>query len=409
MSTEAGYRKYDAVVLGGGPAGATAGLMLARAGWRVAIVERSNFPRRKVCGDFISATTLMLLDHLGIGQRLRELAGPEVRRVGLFERDRVLTAPMPQASGAHWGRALGREHLDHLLLSAAGNAGAGLWQPWNADGLQRQRTGWLCSINDRTRRLELFAPILIVASGSWGLGPGGHRAGPHRDTDLLAFKAYYRDCDLPSDLMPLLVFPGGYGGMVHSDGGRISLSCCIQRSVLHNRRTRQQRAAEAVLEHIGRSCEGVGRMLSRAVLDGTWLAVGPIRPGIRNQYSDGVFYVGNTAGEAHPIIAEGISMAIQSAWLLCRGLIACKTDLTSRRHLADTGRDYAAKWSQAFAFRIHAAALFAAFAVHPGARALVRPLVKEYPGLLTFGAYLSGKSRHCEKANDAYTRLLPFV
>src|SRR5688500_17861156 len=65
MALKAEHRKYDVVVLGGGPAGATAGLMLAKAGWRVAIVERSSFPRRKVCGDFISATTLMLLDDLG--------------------------------------------------------------------------------------------------------------------------------------------------------------------------------------------------------------------------------------------------------------------------------------------------------------------------------------------------------
>src|SRR5438034_7373326 len=38
---------YDAIVLGGGPGGATAGLLLARAGWRVAIIEKARFPRRK--------------------------------------------------------------------------------------------------------------------------------------------------------------------------------------------------------------------------------------------------------------------------------------------------------------------------------------------------------------------------
>jgi menaquinone-9 beta-reductase len=305
---------------------------------------------------------------------------------------------------------LGREHLDHLLLSAAGAAGARLWQPWNADNLQRQRNGWLCSIKDGTRRLELFAPILIVATGSWGRRLMAEECtGPHRDCDLLAFKAYYRNCDLPSDLMPLLVFPGGYGGMVHSDGARVSLSCCIQRGVLHSCRTRPQRAAAAVLEHIGKSCAGVGAVLSHAALDGTWLAAGPVRPGIRNRYSDGIFFVGNIAGEAHPIIAEGISMAIQSAWLLCRRLIACSGDVTARHHLEDIGRDYGAKWSQAFAFRIHAAGLFAAFAVHARARAFVWPVVKGYPGLLTFGAYLAGKSRHCEKADGAHARRLPLV
>src|SRR5262245_17700806 len=70
---------YEALVLGGGPAGATAALLLARAGWHVAIVEKSTFPRRKVCGEFISATTLPLLRALGIADSYLALAGPEVR------------------------------------------------------------------------------------------------------------------------------------------------------------------------------------------------------------------------------------------------------------------------------------------------------------------------------------------
>ena len=52
---------FDAIVLGGGPGGATAGLLLARAGWSVAVIEKALFPRRKVCGEYISATNLPLL------------------------------------------------------------------------------------------------------------------------------------------------------------------------------------------------------------------------------------------------------------------------------------------------------------------------------------------------------------
>jgi heterodisulfide reductase subunit A-like polyferredoxin len=58
---------FDAVIVGAGPAGSSAAILLARAGWSVALVEKQRFPRRKVCGECIAASNLSLLDALGIG------------------------------------------------------------------------------------------------------------------------------------------------------------------------------------------------------------------------------------------------------------------------------------------------------------------------------------------------------
>src|SRR5260370_41391518 len=66
----------DALIIGGGPAGSTAALLLAKAGWSVGLVEKSRFPRRKVCGEFLSATNLPLLRHLGVADSFRKWAGP---------------------------------------------------------------------------------------------------------------------------------------------------------------------------------------------------------------------------------------------------------------------------------------------------------------------------------------------
>ena len=387
---------YDALIIGGGPAGATLALLLARGGWSVAVMEKKGFPRRKVCGEFISATSLPLLRELGVGEAFLECAGPEVRRVGLFARDTVLAADMPHPSdsSARWGRALGREHLDLLLLAAAERAGADVWQPWTATELQRTSEGYACAIAAKDGSRSLTARVAILAHGSWEHSALLKRdVNAHGPSDLLAFKAHFRDCDLPADLMPLLVFPGGYGGMVQSDGGRVSLSCCIRRDELQRCRQRlSAHAGDAVLRHIQSSCLGVHEALKRSSLDGAWLSAGPINTGIRKCYANGIFFVGNIAGEAHPIVAEGISMAMQSARLLARHLIARQDEVVALCALSEIGVAYGRDWKASFAPRVRAAATFAHLTMRPGIAALYLPILKQFPGILTLAANLSGKA-----------------
>ena len=86
---------FDAIVVGGGPAGATTALLLARAGWYVALIEKNTFLRRKVCGEFISATNLPLLKELGIADYYFTHGGPPIEQVGLFSANTIITSPMP--------------------------------------------------------------------------------------------------------------------------------------------------------------------------------------------------------------------------------------------------------------------------------------------------------------------------
>lgn len=382
---------YDALIIGGGPAGATAGLLLAEAGWSVAIVEKKTFPRRKVCGEFISATSLPLLQKLGLADFYLGHGGPEVRRVGLFAKEKKLTSAMPALN--HWGRALGREHLDSMLLEKATRAGATIWQPWQMQSLQRESTLFTGTIATKHEIKQISARIVIMAQGSWEHSLLPSISYPHKSSDLLAFKSHFRDADLASDLMPLLAFPGGYGGLVHSDGGRITLSCCVRRDALQAARLAHPglQAGEAILQHISNTCLGVREALANAVREGSWLSAGPIRPGIRKRYAEGIFYVGNIAGEAHPVVAEGISMAMQSAWLMSRLLLQPQNIFLSGQQVDETGLAYTKEWNKHFANRIHVAALFAQLAMRRSVVSLVLPLLELFPSILTFGAKLSGK------------------
>lgn len=380
---------YDALIIGAGPAGATIARLLTQAGWSVAIVEKHAFPRRKVCGEFISATSLPLLYQLGIADFYLSKAGPEIRRVGLYAKNTILSSAMPSVKHptSHWGRALGREHLDTALLDLAVKSGATLWQPAEVTHLDQRHDLSTCTINKQGATEQITTRRIIMANGSWERNQLLPPAAPHQPSDLLAFKAHFTDSHLAPDLMPLLAFPGGYGGMVTTDSGRVTLSCCIRRETLQKARQIYSglSAGEATLQHICDTSLGVKQVLLNAKREGQWLAVGPIRPGIRQQYADGRFYVGNIAAEAHPIVAEGISMAMQSSWLLSQALLM-------HRSQHDAAQYYRQQWKQFFSKRIHAAALFSTLAMRPWLVTGILPLLRSFPRLLTIGAKISGKS-----------------
>jgi len=393
---------FDVMIVGAGPAGSTAAIMLAQAGWRVAVIEKQNFPRRKVCGECIAPSNLPLLDAMGIGEAVRLLAGPPLRCIALMVGDQTIHADFPRYEGLHsWGVALGREYLDTLLLDQAKKLGVSVFQPWTATKLQGDWHGHRCRVKKIHSHdtMVLAAPILIDAHGSWEQSKisDGEQARRVREDDLLAFKANFTQGGLDTGVLPVFAFPGGYGGMVVGDHATTTLAFCIRRDRL-TRCRRSSRAgmlaAEAALNHVAGSCLGVHAMLKGAQRNGTWLAAGPLRPGIHmGRQAPGVFVVGNAAGEAHPIIGEGMSMAFQSAALLASMLAPHFAKRNDATFLHTLQRDYARAWRAHFVSRIRLAAVFAQVAMRPEWVGWILPLLKRYPQLLTQAARWSDKVR----------------
>ncbi len=416
---------FDAIIIGAGPAGTTAAIRLASAGWSVAIVEKREFPRRKVCGECIAASNLPLLDALGIGEEFDALAGPDLERVGLLVGQRNIIASLPPMTDTRhrWGRALGREHLDTLLLARAATLGVQVFQPWSVKQYTVDGELYHCTLSRTGEEdVELRAPLLIQAHGSWesapryGMQANAARKPPHRDGDLLAFKSSWLDAGIEPGLLPVLAFPGGYGGMVLGDHGMTTLAFCIRRDALQKARAIHagSSAAEAAFAHVRDRCTGVGDALDGAEMTGSWLAVGPLRPGVRKPWiGGGQFAIGNAAGEAHPILGEGMSMAIQSAWLLSDCLIAHRAQASEPGQWKDwssLGPACARAWRTNFAPRLRFAAVCAHLAMRPQAAAPLLPLLQRWPGLLTRGARIAGKVRQTAvpatlAANCSFTEL----
>src|SRR3954468_18275889 len=112
---------YDVIVIGAGPAGSAAAHYTSRAGLRVLVVDRDDFPRAKTCGDALTPRAVRAVLRMGArppGEATRAL------RLVHDPSGREWRTPLLAASGILHGVVVPRAVLDALLLQRARAAGA---------------------------------------------------------------------------------------------------------------------------------------------------------------------------------------------------------------------------------------------------------------------------------------------
>src|ERR671926_546520 len=85
---------FDAIIVGGGPAGSSGAIHLAARGARVLLAERERFPREKLCGEFISPECLAHFRRLGVLESMESAGGAEVSETVFYAPSgRALSVP----------------------------------------------------------------------------------------------------------------------------------------------------------------------------------------------------------------------------------------------------------------------------------------------------------------------------
>jgi 2-polyprenyl-6-methoxyphenol hydroxylase-like FAD-dependent oxidoreductase len=182
--------------------------------------------------------------------------------------------------------------------------------------------------------------------------------------------------------------------MVEADGGRVTLACCVRRDVLRQRRRTAPGAAVGVIieQYLRDSCQAVRAALRHAQRESPWQSAGPLRPGFHEAPSSDLVRIGNAAVEAHPLIGEGICMALQSAAHLAH-LLGAPPRALDRGYIREVQRAHVKICRADFSARVRVARIYAAIAMRPSLSAQAGLLLHSWPGLLTLAAQLAGKAR----------------
>lgn len=151
------------IIVGGGPAGATTALVLARRGLSTIVLEAEKGPGFKV-GECLPPNANPILEHLGIKDKLYDyhLASHGNRAVWgsekPFERDFLFG---PHGAGWH----LDRRKFEETLADSAREAGADWRYGWQLTGFFKQKSGWQLTVRNSSGEAELEADFVVDASG----------------------------------------------------------------------------------------------------------------------------------------------------------------------------------------------------------------------------------------------------
>jgi flavin-dependent dehydrogenase len=301
----------DVLIAGAGPAGSVAALILARAGVRVRVLDRSTFPRPKLCGDTLNPGAVAILRRLQAADGVDRIAWPV--------RGMTVTGPRGvHVTGAYpapvRGLSVSRRDLDWQLLQQAIHAGASFEPATHIRGAVFDAGGRVAGVRLTTaqgRSCELRAPVIIAADGrrsvlAFGLGLARHPPRPRR----WAIGAYFDGGVADPSFGEMHVRGDRYIGVAAVPPG-LTNACLV---VAEPRRGALAQPAHlltrALLDDpvLGGRFEGA-RMITAPVVMGP-LAVDTQRPG-----AHGLLLAGDAAGFVDPITGDGLRFALRGAEL----------------------------------------------------------------------------------------------
>jgi menaquinone-9 beta-reductase len=286
-------------VIGAGPAGALAAALLAKQGVEVTLVEKSAFPRHKVCGCCLSPTAVAMLEKAGFSGVAEELKAVPLKQMQLHFRSSRMTLPLVHS------KSISRAALDQALVREAVSAGAVFLPETSATIESIAKYGCNVEIGDES----FTSKVVIAADGLSGtslrkLSSMRTQVAPNSKVGTGSISA--RDSSSYEDgTIYMCVGDGGYVGMVRLEDGALDIAAALEPEYLR----KMHNPSDAIVR-ILRSCK---LEIPKDIHELDWKGTVALTRQRERVASRRVFAIGDCAGYVEPFTGEGIAWAFTAA------------------------------------------------------------------------------------------------
>jgi flavin-dependent dehydrogenase len=328
----------DVTIIGGGLAGLTNAIILAKAGLDVVLVEKKQYPFHRVCGEYVSNEALPFLKSLGIDPYLSGAA--TINKLVLSTPGgRLLETPLGMG-----GFGLSRYVLDDLMYKKAIKAGVDfrLKTSVNEFHYLAPEDAFDISLSDGT-----------ILKSRTVIGAFGKRSTLDRQLDRPFFKKrspyvgikYHIKADFPAHTIALHIFKDGYCGINDIEDNRVCLCYLTTRDNLKNAGTIPQMEKDILYKnpYLKTIVENAEMLYDKPEV------INEISFASKESVVDHALMCGDAAGMIAPLCGNGMAMAIHAAKICSAETIAYFNDHHNRARLE---QQYTSRWQSLFSARL---------------------------------------------------------